>query len=137
MKDGSYSVEAAIIMPVAIMVMLMFLLLGFYLRDIVFTEAFARNIILVAADDMSETDINVTAGELQAALWCAKVRQFSILDEKNKTVVRYKLTSGFKFLDIAIENTLSSEKEEKTAKKLKKWKVLTEMAKDFITVGDK
>lgn len=137
MKDGSYSVEAAIIMPVVIIIMLVFLLFGFYLRDIVFTEAFARNIILVALDDTDESDISMMAGELQGALWCARVRQFSVLDGKNKTVIRYKLTSGFKFLDMPIENTLSSEKEEKTAEKLRGWKVLTDMAKDFIAAGDK
>ena len=138
MKDGSYSVEAAIIMPVVIIIMLAFLFFGFYLRDIVFTEAFARNLILAAADDTGETaDISVTAGELQSALWCAKVRQLSVSDGKNKTVVKYKMTAGFDFLDIPVENTLSKEKSVKTAEKILQWKVLTDMAKDLFTTEDK
>ena len=137
MRDGSYSIEAAIIMPVVIITMLVFLLFGFYLRDIVFAEAFARNIILEAKDDTGKADISVTAGELQTRLWCAKVRQFSVLDGEKKIEVRYKQSSGFKFLNISVENMLSSEKEEKVAEKLRKWKVVTDMAKDFIMMGDK
>lgn len=137
MKDGSYSIEAAIIMPLVTVIILVFILFGFYLRDIVFVEALARNIILEAADDTDKAEISVTLEDVQTGLWCAKVRQFSVLDEKKKTEVRYELASDFKFLDIPIEKMLRSEKKEKSAVKLRRWKVITDMAKDYIKTGEK
>lgn len=137
MKDGSYSIEAAIIMPLVTVIMLLFILFGFYLRDIVFMEALARNIILEAADDTGKAENDVTTEDVQTGLWCAKVRQFTVLDGKKKTEVRYKLNSAFKFLDIPIDKVLKSEKKEKAAEKIRKWKVITDMAKDYITAGEK
>lgn len=137
MKDGSYSVEAAFVMPVVIVLMLIFLMLGFYMRDVVFTEAYARNLLLEMADDTAERKNKDYVNELKGCLWCAKVDGFSILEAKGKIEVKYKLLSGIIFIKIRIDKTLSIEPKEKTAEKLRKWRVITDTAKGLlVTEGE-
>ena len=136
MKDGSYSIEAALIMPIAILLMLMFLVLGFYIRDIVFTEAYGRNLLLEMADDTVERKNRDYRQELQSCLWCADVGYFRVFEGKKKIEVEYKISSVINFVNIRIENILSVERKEKTAEKLRKWKVITDTARNLLITED-
>lgn len=137
MKDGSYSIEAAFIMPVVIVLMVIFLLLGFYIRDIVFTEAYARNLLLEMADNSIERKNRDYVRELQNCLWCAEVDSFGIFEKKEKIEIKYKLLSRINFINMRTDKKLSVERKEKTAEKLRKWKVITDTAKGLlITEGE-
>lgn len=136
MKDGSYSIEAALIMPIAILLMLMFLVLGFYIRDIVFTEAYGRNLLLEMADDTVEIENRDYIQELKSCLWCANIGYFSFFEGEKKIEVEYKILPVINFLNIRIENALSIERKEKTAEKLRKWKVITDTARDLLITED-
>ncbi len=136
MKDGNYSVEAALIMPVAILLMIMFLMLGFYIRDVVFSEAYGRNLLLEMADDTIKIENKDYMQELQNCLWCADVENFSVFEGKKKIEVKYKISSRLNFVNMRIDKTLSFERKEKTAEKLRKWKVITDTARNLLITED-
>jgi len=117
-------------MPVAIFVMLGFIMLGFSVRDIVFAEAYGRNLLLEISDDTQETGIKAFKEELRKCLWCSDVRCFDLVEDKTGVTIRYGISS--RVIKLRTENTICVTKEEKTAEKLRRWKVITDAAKDLI-----
>ena len=136
MKEGSYSIEAALIMPIAILLMLMFLMFGFYIRDVVFLEAYGRNLLLEMVDDTVEIEDKDHTQELQNCLWCADIGYFRLFEGKKKIEVKYKISPRINFVNIRIENTLSVERKEKTAEKLRKWEVIIDTARNLLITED-
>lgn len=130
MKDGSYSVEAALIMPVVIFIMLGFIMLGFSVRDIVFAEAYGRNLLLEVSDDTQETEKKNFKESLKECLWCSDVRYFDYVEGKTGATIRYGILS--RVIKLPIENTLSIAKKEKTAEKLRRWNVIADATKKLI-----
>lgn len=136
MKDGSYSIEAAFIMPIAILLVIVFSLLGFFIRDVVFMEAYGRNLLFEMADETVEGENTASLEGLQGSLWYAEVGQFDISEEKGRVNVRYELLPRMNFINIRIEKTLSLDKKEKTAEKIRKWRVITDTAKGLFITED-
>lgn len=130
MKDGSYSVEAALIMPVVIFIMLGFIMFGFSVRDIVFTDAYGRNLLLEVSDDIQGTETKDFKESLRECLWCSDVKHFDFIESKTGVTIRYGLSS--RVIKLRTENTINVIKKEKTAEKLRRWKVITDAAKDLI-----
>lgn len=123
-------------MPVVIVLMIIFLMLGFYIRDVVFTEAYARNLLLEMSDDTAERKNRDYVNELQSCLWCTEVDSFRVFEKNGKIEIKYKLLSGINMLNMHVDKTLSVGCKEKTAEKIRKWKVITDAARGLLITED-
>lgn len=127
MTDGSYSVEAAIIMPAVILITIEFLLLGFYMHDVVFAEAYGRNILAIQKN--GSIDNGRLQMELQESMWYSYVREFDIYENGDKSVIQYKIVSKSDFFKLSTENRIAVKNEENISGKIQKWKIYIDTIK--------
>jgi len=135
MKKGSYSVEAALIMPAVVLIIIAFLWFGFYMRDAIVTEVYSRS-LLIDWESSVERKQSELKDVLCEALWCSDIVCFGIYEQSDKVRVSYTIKPKLNLIRIPIDSTVVVVKTEEPHKKIKRWKVWIDEAKELFLTED-
>lgn len=140
MSEGSYSVEAALLMPVIICTVLAVILYGFYIRDIVFMETAGRAVL--EKYDNKAVILTETAGhsfddsELRQAfeegLLYSKIRYFYISEKKREISLCYGINTNILGLNFKKKGLITKTLTESAPEKLQCWRSWIEEAKELL-----
>lgn len=137
MRDGSYSIEASIIMPIVLLITITFLMIGFYIRDIIFVDAYARSMLTDYEDNGEElVEYSDSTMRVQECMWCSEVENFRLYENSDMIKVEYKLKPKLRYMRLSVNNVISVRKKEKTSEKIYRWRNITDTVKNlFLTEG--
>ena len=143
MEEASFSVEAAIIMPVIIFTILSLVFYGFFLRDIVLIETVGRSLLIESgkseADIYGNTSDSILDREyetgvlLAECLWWSELVSFELSEDKGS--ISYKVGANIFGFKAEAGNVIKAADYFDAAKKLRLWKSITEEAKELIFTG--
>jgi len=103
MNKGSFSVEAAIVMPMILFIILSVTFFGFYLRDIIVIESAGRAFLMESRDDelvSSGSEVEKRRQLINDVLWWGELTDFKVKDKARQIAL---LQKSFTFLPIITE----------------------------------
>ncbi len=139
MEEGSFSVEAALIMPIIIFTVLSLIFYGFFLRDIVLAETVGRAFLIEESNFSGcyvsdDTGIYERGTLLNECLWWGTLTKWEW--EESRSCIKYELKANIFGFVLAADNIINSTDYVDTADRLRLWKSITEEAgKLFFTGG--
>jgi len=138
MEEGSFSVEAAVVVPVVIDLIFSVLFFGFYLRDIMLIETSARAMLMdisyhEAGGEMIIDKAEETGRLLGECLWWARLEAFIMYPEDN--YIEYTISANIFGYKAVTQNRVFGEEEFNTKDKLWFWKSITEEAEELFFTG--
>jgi len=142
MEDGSFSVEASMIMPIVVFVILSVIFFGFYLKDIILVETTGRSLLIEASgySVCEEADISARAINLkwllEECLWWAELKQFELSGESADSV-NYMINANLFGVNVSSDNRIEAVDYFGVTDKLRLWKSITEEAEELFFSGGK
>jgi len=137
MEEGSFSVEAAVVMPVVIFAVLSFIFYGFFLRDIVLIETTGRAFLTeesVFGSGIRTNNDAIGVGELlNECLWWGTLTRWEYAEHDN--CIEYEAGANIFGFTVAAGNVIKAADYFETADRLRLWKGITEEAKELIFTG--
>ena len=123
-------------MPGVVLIIIVFLWFGFYMRDAIVTEVYSRSLLIDWESSVEREQAELKA-VLCEALWCSDIVCFGIYEQPDKVRVSYTIKPKLNLIRFPIDSTVTVLKAEKSHKKIKRWKVWIDEAKElFLTEGE-
>lgn len=135
MEEGSFSIEAAVVIPVIIFSMLSILFLGFYIRDIILVETASRAMLVetVAGNIVNIGTQNDKVELVKECLWWAELDEFVMSDKMEH--INYTVSANIFGFAVSTNNTVGASKHFNVKDKLRLWKSITDEAKELFFTG--
>lgn len=137
MKEGSFSVEAALVTPVIVFVVLSLIFFGFYLRDIILIETTGRSLLIEAYDYSEAADIlergNYIKELLNECLWWAELKNFEL--SEGADYINYIMSANIFGINVSTENSIMATEYFNAKDKLRLWKSITDEARALFFDG--
>ena len=138
MVKGSFSVEAAMIMPIIIFTVLSLIFYGFFLRDVMLIETTGRAFLAEESvfgcgirADMAD---GVCTGELlNECLWWGVLTRWNYIEDKD--CIEYEVSANIFGFTAMADNVIKSADYFETADRLRFWKSITEEAEELFFEG--
>ncbi len=137
MEEGSFSVEAAIVMPVVIFVVLSLIFYGFFLRDIVLIETTGRALLteesVFGSGIRDKLDAAGTGELLSECLWWGTLTKWEYVEDRG--CIKYEIIANIFGFIVTTDNVIKSADYFETADRLRFWKSITEEAGELFFEG--
>lgn len=137
MEEGSFSVEAAMVMPVVIFAVLSLIFYGFYMRDIVLVEAVGRAFLtddyVLGSGIVDSTDAEDKGALLNECLWWGTLTKWE--HPENSDYVEYEVSANIFGFTAVADNVIEAADYFETADRLRLWKSITEEAEELFFTG--
>ncbi|MBQ9766315.1 MAG: hypothetical protein IJW18_08965 [Lachnospiraceae bacterium] len=143
MENGSFSIEAAVIIPLVVWATLSFMFFSFVLRDVALVESVAfvlfeetkQNKECALLEETAEFEEAVLSKKqlLSEALWWGKLVRF---EEINDGDILYEISADLFLANISISDVIPAKEEFNISEKIRFWKVVTDEAKALFGGGN-